>query len=157
MPFDFIPGFSAPATNGDGSPTVLAGAHPYQMTVDLGFPTVHLSEEPELSGSGHPRDVQIELPRGLIGNPAATPVLCTEAELTTEEEPGCPQESVVGMIDLTTLVQGPGIETHPLYNMVAPPGAAAEFAFEAGGVGIFIHLIAHLRSESEYRALHHHQ
>jgi hypothetical protein len=146
--FGFLPGFEAPINEEDGTAATQAGGHPYQLTVALGFPT----EEPGagLTNAGHPRDVYAELPRGLLGDPAATPVLCTEAELTSEGKPDCPPESQVGLFDLTTLSAGTGIITSQLYNMVPPPGAAASLATNAGGVGIFIHLLAGVRSDKDY-------
>jgi len=153
VPFDFLPGFAALPSEGDGSPTSLAGSHPYQLTVNVGFPTERLGEE--LTGTGHPRDALVKLPRGLVGNPAATPVLCTEAELTSEEAPGCPRGSQVGTTEVTSLLGGvgtSGTESSALYNMVPPPGAVAELGFNAVGVGIFVHLIARVDTEDHYRA-----
>src|SRR5207244_1734540 len=112
LPFGFTPGSAAPATSADGSAATLAGSHPYQLTVDLGFPTQGLANE--LTNAGHPRDIRVDLPRGLFGNPAATPALCTEAELTSIGHPGCPPGSVVGVIDLTTRVIGPGVASNTL-------------------------------------------
>lgn len=154
LPFGFLEDASAELTEDDGTPTLLAGSHPYQGTVRIGFPTESIGGK--LTGAGHPRDVAIELPRGLIGNPAASPDLCTEAELISELTPGCPDKSQIGVIDVTTLVgegEGKGggtVLTSPLYNMVPPPGAAAEVAFNAAGVGIFVHLLGAVRSDSDY-------
>ncbi len=148
VPFGFLPGFGAPLSDEDGSATTASGSHPYQLTVDFGFP----SENPGdgLTGSGHPRDISVELPRGLIGDPAATPVLCTEVELTSE---ACPEASQVGTVELTTLIGGVGgavIGTSNLYSMVPTPGSPAVFGTNAAGIGIFIHLLGEVRSESDY-------
>ncbi|MFP5389389.1 MAG: hypothetical protein ACLGG5_08830, partial [Thermoleophilia bacterium] len=153
--FGFLPGFSAPATEVDGSPTGLAGSHPYQMTIDLNFPTEQIGQE--LTGAGHPHDVVTALPRGLVGDPAATPILCTEAELITQASPGCPPASQVGLVDVTTTLgergNGSTTATSNLYAMVPPPGAPAAFGFDAVGAGIFVHLVAGLRSDSDYSIL----
>jgi hypothetical protein len=152
VPFDFLE-FSAPASYAEGAPAVQAGSHPYQLTVDVGFPTERLGDE--LTGTGHPRDIRIDLPRGLLGDPAATEELCTEAELTTESHPGCPEGSQVGVVSLTTLLGGAGtagVAASSLYNMVPPPGAVAAFGFNGAGVGLFIHLIAHVRAGEDYGA-----
>jgi len=156
LPFDFLPGASAQFTEEDGSPTLLAGSHPYQQTIRFGFPTESISGS--LTNSGHPRDIAIALPRGVVGNPAASPVLCTEAELISEQTPGCPNPSQIGIIDLTTLVgegEGAGggtVLTSALYNMVPPPGTPAEIAFNAARVGIFVHLLTAVRSERDFEA-----
>ena len=153
LAFDFLPGdagFSARLGEPDGSAAELAASHPYQLTVDVGFPT----EEPPggLTGAGHFRDVLTDLPPGLIGDPTATPVLCTEAELVTSDEPGCPEASQVGTATVTTTL-GSGttpIFTGNLYNMVPPPGSPAELAFEAVDSGIYVHLLASVRSDGDY-------
>ena len=122
LPFGFLPGFSAPLTEEDGGASLRAGSHPYQQTVSFGFPT----EDPGkglLTNDGHPRNLYVELPRGMVGNPAATPVLCTEAQLSGPD--GCPDASQVGMVDVTSLVGEVGINTvltSNLYNMVPPRG-----------------------------------
>jgi hypothetical protein len=148
LDFEFLPGFQAPLTNDDGTPTVLAGSHPAQQTVAFGFPTVNPGDG--MTNAGHPRDIFVELPRGLAGSPAASPVLCTEAELITRT---CPDASQVGLFDATTLVGGVGangISTTPLYNMVPPPGKVAEIATDVAAVGIFVHVEAGVRTDSDY-------
>ena len=156
LPFGFLPGSSAELTEEDGSPTLLAGSHPYQLTTYFGFPTESIAGT--LTGSGHPRDIAIELPRGVLGNPAATPDLCTEAELISEQTPGCPDSSQVGIVDVTTLVgegggEGGGtvLSTY-LYNMVPPPGTPAQLALNVAKVGIFVHFQTAIRSDSDYGA-----
>jgi hypothetical protein len=152
--FDFLAGaagFSAPFNNLDGFPATQAGSHPYQSTFDLGFPVESINGA--LTGSGHLRDLTVDLPRGVIANPAATPVLCTEAELTSAGHPGCPDPSQLGVAVITTTLSG-GTEAtlipSPIYNMVPPPGAVAEFGTEAANIGIFVHLIASVRSDGDY-------
>jgi hypothetical protein len=154
VPFGFLPDFAAPLSEADGSPAAGAGSHPYQLTVGLDFPTEVAGFN--LTGTEHLRDVLTELPRGLLGDPAASPVLCTEAQLLTilpGSKSGCPDASAVGTFDLITLVggnEGTSVITSPLYDMVPPPGAPAELATDAGGVGLFVHLIASVRSDGDY-------
>jgi hypothetical protein len=163
VPFGFAEALSAPALQAEGEAATLAGSHPFQMSIGLGFPTKLVGAE--LIGTEHPRDIRADLPRGLLGDPAATSALCTEAELTSEaseEEGGCPEGSQVGMVVLTTLLagaesggNGKAINTVynlALYNMVPPPGAPAELAFNAAEAGIFVHLLAHLQNGSDYHA-----
>jgi hypothetical protein len=154
LPFGFLPGSTAHLSEEDGSADLLAGSHPYQATIRFGFPTESIAGQ--LTGAGHPRDIALDLPRGLIGNPAASPVLCTEAELTSQLTPGCPDASQIGVVDLTTLLgEGGGkgggtVFASKLYDMVPPPGAPAEVAFDAAEAGIFIHFLGAVRSDSNY-------
>lgn len=148
LPFELLPGFRAPLSEEDGTPATQAGSHPYQQTFSFGFPTKDLGSA--LTNDGHPKNVSVELPRGLVGSPAATP-LCTEAELTGEE--GCPEDTQVGVIDVTSLVGEKGLNsvlTSTLYNMVPPPGAVAELATDVGTVGIFLHSLIGVRTDGDY-------
>ena len=62
--------------------------HPYQLTVDLGFPTTASGGE-FFTAAGAPKDIVVELPPGEIVNPSATPK-CTEAQL--DQQSGMPGE-----------------------------------------------------------------
>jgi hypothetical protein len=152
--FDFLPGeegFRAPLFDEEGKAQFKAGSHPYEGIVDLAFPTVAPGDF--LTGAGHLRDATIELPPGLLANPAAVPSRCTEAELTSEDNPGCPPSSQVGTVTITTFAAGILPKSSALYNMVPPPGAPAAFGFNALGVGIFPHVLAKIRTESDYGAI----
>jgi hypothetical protein len=151
--FDFLPGsegFNAPVIEEDGSPATKAGSHPWEQIVDLGLPTV--APAGIFTGAGHLRDIKINLPRGMLANPALTPVRCTEAELASQF-PGCPDASEVGTVTIDTVaVSALGPHTSALYNMVPPPGSPASFGFDALGVGIFPHVLAKVRSDGDYGA-----
>ena len=104
VPFGFLPGtegFSAPLNAEDGLPATQAGSHPYQLTVDLGFPTVASGGDFFFTAAGHPKDIVVELPPGEIVNPTATPK-CTEAQLTSKA--GCPENTQIGMVTVTTYI-----------------------------------------------------
>jgi len=145
MPFKVL-SFDAPLTTEDGSAATLAGSHPERFTIDLTFP-VERPDPATLSGTEHPREISAELPRGLLANPAATAVRCTEAELTSS---ACPRASQVGTVDIMSLTPGVQPVTSPLYNMVPPPGTPGSFGFDAVGVGIFVHLLGSVRSDGDY-------
>lgn len=156
-PFGFLPGasgLSALLTNEDGTATTTAGLHPDQMTITLAFPTDQPAHEGPTTGAGHIRDLTTELPRGLIINPNATKVRCTEAQLVfnngVDLKGQCPPASQVGLISIMTELTGPTIGISPLYNMVPPPGAPAELGFEALNAGIFVHLTGEVRSDGDY-------
>jgi hypothetical protein len=147
--FDFLPGtvgLDGPFTDSDGAVTAQAGSHPYQLTLDVGFPTK--LGDGGLVGAGHLHDAAVDLPRGVIINPAATPKLCTEAELVGAN---CPPASQVGIVSTLTEPAGsPLAGASALYNMVPPPGEAAVLAADALGVGIFVHLRGEVRSDGDY-------
>jgi len=140
--------FSSQPTNQDGSPATQAGAHPYEDATTIDFDTVVASFGEPIPDGGQVRDTIVDLPPGLIGNPAAFPT-CTPPQLDsgffgTDLDPltfqsgpgiGCPLDSQVGT---ATIVQGGGqpTTTVPIFNMVAPPGEPAEFAFDLAGVDV---------------------
>ena len=151
--FGFLPGsagLDGPFTDPDGEAATQAGSHPYQLTLDLGFPTKLTNGTIPLVASGHLHDATLNLPRGVIINPAATEVLCTEAELTSDPTPNCPKESQVGAISAISVVGTPQAVVTPLYNMVPPPGEAAALGFDAVGVGIYVHILGTVRSDGDY-------
>jgi hypothetical protein len=146
-----IRGFDAPALDEEGNAETLAGSHPYALAADLEFPTVEPGES-LLTAAGHPRDVTVDLPPGLTGDPAAAPVLCTEAELlieaTAPQTEACPNASQVGIASAAVSLGTFTSATVPLYEMVPPPGSPAVFGFVV--VGVFVHVSGSLRSDSDY-------
>ena len=86
------------------------------------------------------RDLEIELPPGLIANPLAVPV-CGEPELT-DVTVGCPIASQVGIVEIAT-EDGPAIS--PLYSVRPIPGALARLGFVVRGFPLLVD--AHLRTE----------
>ena len=148
LPFDFLAPPGAPLTTDSGSPSLLAGSHPYQQTNSIEFPTTIVGKSFVIA-AGHARDIQVELPPGLIGNPSATPVLCTEVQL--EGKKHCPDESAVGVINIASNVGvATGFATSPLYNMVPPPGYPAAFGADVAQVGLPLHLLPSVRSDGDY-------
>jgi hypothetical protein len=148
LAFGFLPGFIAPTTNEEGKAVTLSGSHPYQQTVFFAFPTVEPGDG--LTNAGHPRDFTVELPRGMAGDPAANPVLCTELQLISTE---CPDDSQIGVSNVTTLLSLgiSGVSNDGFFAMVPPPGAVAEFATNVAGAGVFAHIVVGVRSDDDYR------
>jgi len=76
----------------------------------------------------------------MVVNPQATPVRCTEAQLTSSgsalpdgTSDGCPGDSQVGTLSIITTGLGWTPLGVALYNMVPPSGVPAEFAFQLLG------------------------
>jgi uncharacterized repeat protein (TIGR01451 family) len=149
-----IQGFESSLLGSDGAPEARAGSHPYQLRAAAEFNSVIRSRT--AVPAENPRDITADLPAGLVLNPHATPTRCTESQLETridsQGDTECPNAATVGLAH--TIVGLPGYATpeftNPIYNMVPPPGAAAELAFNAGGTGIYVHLIGRLRSDGDY-------
>lgn len=105
-----------------------------QAIANFDFPSLTVVSPPESF-----RDVVVHVPPGFIGYPTATPVRCTSAQLAepspTAQVPICPRDSQIGL----ALVNGK--DTVPVYNLVPPRGAPAEFGFFYQG------LIVNLRAK----------
>lgn len=126
--------FKIAASNEDGTPDLQAGSHPYALTTtfELNVPTV-----PGKALEGDVKDLDVQLPPGLVGNPTATP-RCTDREFTAIENnrgETCPLDTAIG-VETTYLTAVTEEEllipfSTPVYNLVPPKGVAAEFGFVA--------------------------
>ena len=135
-----------------GAAETRAGAHPYRMRTGAQF-----NVKPSGIPIESPKDIIADLPAGLVINPEATPVRCTEAQLNLSNgercAKGCPDAAAVGIVHISlNIVSGFASPTwnQPLYNMVPPAGRPAELGFNAAGVGIPIHLLPKVRSDGDY-------
>ncbi|HWA52888.1 MAG TPA: hypothetical protein VG816_01810, partial [Solirubrobacterales bacterium] len=157
-PFSFLSGSSGlygSRTNVDGSTATQAGSHPYQETVaGFNLTTNANPNAPDnnslLAAGGGLREVKVELPKGDVINPSATPH-CTESQLQSGEV-GCPDATQIGTVALTlSIARGFSAPAtiRPLYNMVAPPGHPAEFAFDIVE-GIYVHILGSVRSDGTF-------
>jgi hypothetical protein len=106
-----------------GPPETQAGAHPYQVTVSFAF-----NETTDVEGStipdGEAKDLQVELPPGLMGSLVNIPQCPVEAfENSALFSQGCPADAQVGMLTLdTTFIN----VTVPVFNLEPPPEVAAQ-------------------------------
>jgi len=113
-----VSSFSATARDAANHDVTQAGAHP-----DTGTTSFTLNNLLGLP-SGNVRNVRVDLPPGLISNPQATFLRCSD-----ERFPSCPPESRVGTETLTTTLPVP--LSVPIYNMNPKPGQVSVFAFNA--------------------------
>jgi hypothetical protein len=137
-----------------GDPVTQAGAHPasasakFQLTprlVDLGVDNGFRDYSTEEF-----KDVFVDLPAGLIGNPEAVTDVCTELQLNTDNPGSCPKAAQVGFLKIL----GPAPESGrvfydfvPLFLLDAPHGTAALLGFNYWGA--VFHISAELvRDES---------
>jgi uncharacterized repeat protein (TIGR01451 family) len=151
------PGFGFPQfdgwfTNADGTPDTQAGSHPYEATFFLGLNEL---ANKRMAG-GEARNVEVDLPPGLFGDPNAVPQ-CTRAQLDGQQ---CPAQSQIGIDTVgqasTSTSSPPGhlsFITLAVYNMVPPPGIPNEFAFSIAGKHAFFD--AGVRSGHGYGLVEH--
>jgi hypothetical protein len=117
-----------------------AGGHPWALTTAAEF-------ERELTPGGHPvptrdaKDIVVDIPPGLVGNPMALP-RCPLAFLISPGE-RCPSDTQLGYYVIR--VKGGGRVLGPLVNVTPEAGQSAEFGLENEVKGVDTPLLtAHL-------------
>jgi hypothetical protein len=143
-------GFDGSITNADASPDIQAGSHPYEVTTSFNLNTAADSNGKLHDEGGDLKDVQVDVPPGLIGDVNAVPV-CSEVEFfTLQLHPlgaACKDDTVVGILHIKTGSFGDGNIYAPVYNLQPPAGAPAAFGAQVGG-GVL--MFASVRSGSDY-------
>ncbi len=140
-PFGFS-GFGAWLTNADGSADTQAGSHPYEMTIAFAVNERGQGLEEEVPAGGETQQVVVNLPPGIVGDPTAVP-RCPRRQFDSEAsvndphagEPTCPASTQIGVDE--SIVQGFHV-SFKVYNLVPPPGIAAQFGFNFEGTDVFL-------------------
>ena len=131
-----------------------AGGHPWAVSGTVVFD----NERVELNGSDgelealpteDPRDIVVDLPPGLLGNPQAVP-RCPLAVLVASEAP-CPVDTQVGVIRLRWF-GGTKESLAPIVNVVPEKGQSAEFGLETNA-NVSVTLTGHVVREGSSYAL----
>jgi hypothetical protein len=108
-----------------------AGGHPWALTTDIEFAAEelvvdpHISTQPLLVPTRDPKNIVVDLPPGLLGNPLALPS-CPLASLHGPEK--CPSSTQVGVYRIRWQQGREYIA--PIVNVTPEAGQSAEFAFE---------------------------
>ena len=115
-----------------------AGTHPDELAVHFGF-----NKQGQYT-DGDLRDLEVELPAGMLANPTATGE-CSAAEFATPRSSpyeaslsgeSCPNSSQVGVIAVHSSYGG-GLTRHfGVFNLTAPYGSAEAIGFASFGVPI---------------------
>jgi hypothetical protein len=96
-----------------------------------------------------PRDIQVEMPTGLVGNPHATPK-CTAADFADEN---CPPETQVGWVNISLNAELPGSSGFgviAVYNLEPHPGDAGLFGIVFPLLHFPVFQEINSRTESDY-------
>lgn len=116
--------FSVTARDADGTVDQIAASHPDSLDVHLAM-NVDQTGNPE----GSLRQIQIDLPAGLIGNARNIP-RCSVADLEGLQ-PHCPGSTQIGI--LRGIAADVGQVVAPVFNVTPAPGSAAAFAVSIEG------------------------
>jgi uncharacterized repeat protein (TIGR01451 family) len=131
-----------------------AGSHPFELTTSLAFsvsgresPSARNGQAESPLASAAPKDIEVALPPGLVGNPNAVP-RCSQQAFLEREGLNCPLNTQVGTVK--PFFYGAFHPTvFPVFNIVPPPGEPGELGFSVAGIG-HIPIFFHVRSNHEY-------
>ncbi len=124
-------------TGPDGAFSSQAGAHP-DVTTYVEFPS-----SPSPGGgrpvlAANPKDVRVDLPTGVTGNPTAMPTCRASSLILVSGRVGCAPETQVGVVDVGDGSATPQVAA--VFNMDRPADAPAQFAFVYLGVAVYVNV-----------------
>ena len=138
--FGITPGsFLAEGLDGSGAALTQAGAHP-DATTAFAFNELPADANGAILPDEDIRDVRVDLPVGLVGDPHAVPT-CPQDLFNTDGAVMCPPESQVGVITVAYSPYygfGKSDQLLPVYLLSAPDGVAARFGFRIGKSNVVI-------------------
>jgi hypothetical protein len=126
-----------------GHPYTQAGGHPYAMTTTFSFNT-STTVFGETGTDASPRRIEVELPRGMMGNPEATPK-CSPYNVAHADCGGATQVGILKVVGSHVS----SLQESPLYNLVPPKGVAAQFGARFNGF-VTAHIDSKLRTGGDY-------
>jgi hypothetical protein len=129
-------GFAAGAIADGGGGASAPGSHPYALSFTIGLnPGGEFEDQPgAIFPDGDLRDLRIEMPAGLIVNPAVID-RCNLAQFhvhraspfeVSKSGESCPDRSQVGTIELATSLEGGQPRRFGLFNLEPAPGIPAQ-------------------------------
>ena len=136
--------FEVSFLNEDGSPDTQAGSHPFKLVNNIEFDSHYERTESNADSrykqepDGTLKDLYVDLPPGVVGDPNATTKKCTLKELDGQH---CPPESALGSLTLNwghTLSTGEFDFKEPVSNMVPPRGVALQLGIYYINTDLFI-------------------
>jgi hypothetical protein len=152
--FGLLPPFEAGMFDTQGAPYTQAGGHPYELTTNIAFNSTRYGNGFS-PASGSLKDVHVQLPMGLVGNPTAAAKCTVLAAAESKGHKGkCAPGAQVGVMHVTVEGFEPGgnLVDHgvPLFNVVPAKGVAAEFASGTINAGLNATIVARVRTGEGY-------
>jgi hypothetical protein len=149
--FGFLPGtegFAVAAIRGGAGPETRSGAHPYQLDFSVGLRQGgEFEDQPgEIFPDGDLRNLRIEMPPGLILNPAVSEQ-CTLVDFgvarsspfeASRSGESCPERSQVGTVEVKSSLGGGVRRRFGLFNLAPASGVAAQLGFAPFGAPVLL-------------------
>ena len=136
-----------------GTPETQAGAHPFAVEQRISFETKEDPGSGEEVPDGATKDLEVEVPPGLLGSPEATE-RCSGPDfinvIQEDKIPHCKNAAVVGVVTAEVEHEG-NFASFPLYNLQAPEGMPQKLGFIALTVPVSIAF--ELKSTPPYNAI----
>jgi hypothetical protein len=143
-------GMVVSTANQDGTPDTQAGSHPFSFTTTLAVATT-TREGRIVPAGGDVKDIEVDLPPGFVGNPAAIPQCSLEqfrsnfAKNLLGYQESCPETSQIGILEVSF---GPLRFWPEVYDLAPQRGYPAEFGFRVLGVPVV--LVPRVRTGGDY-------
>jgi hypothetical protein len=146
--------FDVDVADEGGETDAQAGSHPFELTAALAFtvaareaPTAHNGHTESSLTTAAPKDLEVALPPGLVGDPNAV-ARCGQQAFLEREGLNCPLDTQVGTVKPFFYgVSRPHV--YPVFDVVPPPDEPAELGFSVAGIG-HIPLFFHVRDSEGY-------
>jgi uncharacterized repeat protein (TIGR01451 family) len=146
--------FDVDAVDESGEADTRAGSHPFELTTSVAFnvgsrevPSPQNEERESPLANAAPKDLEVALPPGLIGDPNAVP-RCSQRAFLERETLNCPLDTQVGTVKVFFDGAFPSA-VYPVFNIVPPSGEPGELGFSVAEMG-HIPLFFHVRSNGDY-------
>ena len=144
--FGFEPGEEGFAVTvvGEGDGGLVAGSHPYAISTSVEFqPAPEDPAQPGDFSQGDLRDLDLELPSGLIENPSAVG-RCSQVQFHTPRQSpfgsslsgeNCPALSQIGAVEVRSSA---GTRSFGVFNLAPPAGFPSQIGFSPFGVPVVL-------------------
>jgi hypothetical protein len=143
--------FSAIVAGEEGKVDTQAGSHPWVAMTSFVLNSYLAGPFESVTPAGNVKDVNVALPAGFVGNPNVMPK-CSEANFTPAGDnyaAVCQADTIIGYSQTMLNVYGSvSVHSMPVYNIVPPPGQAAEFGFYV--IDVPVRMFVHVRSNGDY-------
>jgi hypothetical protein len=110
-----------------GADELRAGIHPYALTTKIEVETEFDPDAGKEVPTGEVKDMVIDFPAGLVGNPTAVDQ-CSTPDFLAGKQGECSNDAAVGVVEIEFGEPGK-ISLAPLYNLEPTVGSAAKVGF----------------------------